>query len=131
MPAKIGSSVGVKTGRVFSLETLRIRLTHRLREATLHFPVSPADTSCRHGPHQDVLRGRPADHQYRGVSQSQGTNFDIDKVFVHQLGHVFVFERFMGEYMTPMAGRVPYRQEDGLVFLLCSSDGLGIPFLPL
>ena len=58
-------------------------------------------------------------------------DFDVDKELVHDSGDVFVFEAFVRHDMTPMAGRVPDGEQNGLVVMLRLAECVRAPRPPV
>src|SRR5579871_4118736 len=58
-------------------------------------------------------------------------DFDVDEQLVHDGGHLLVFETLMSHDMTPVAGRVAYRQQDRLVGPLRLAERVRTPRPPV
>ena len=86
----------------------------------------------RHWPAAAARRQLNGCHVYRiEVRAFFAVDLDVDKVFVHQAGSGFVFKRFMGHHVAPVAGGVSDAQENRLVFLPGAGQRLLAPGIPV
>src|SRR3972149_478576 len=58
-------------------------------------------------------------------------HLDVDEGFIHQGSYFLVFERFSFHYVTPVAGGISYRKENGPVCLDGGIEGFFAPRVPV
>src|SRR3972149_4444536 len=58
-------------------------------------------------------------------------HLDVDEGFIHQGSYFLVFERFSFHYVTPVAGGISYRKENGPVRLDGGIEGFLAPWGPV
>jgi hypothetical protein len=70
-------------------------------------------------------------HQLVDFRTLFAVHFDADEMLVHQGGAIFLFKRFVGHDVAPVAGRITYGDEDGLILGAGLSKGLWAPWPPV
>ena len=90
------------------------------REEHAHGPAARARHGL-HGLHVDVVE----------VRALLAVDLDVDEVLVHQRRDLRVLEALVLHHVAPVAGRVPDREEDRLLFPPRALERLGAPGVPV